>query len=179
MATVTATIRVADLDDGGRALLDTLRRQSDHLAAILTERRGVVHADLWDNDTLGSDDTISVRVRSRLPWSERARRYGVAGLMGADIRSRSGKSYREDSYGTTRIPRDDAMMGPQGDPIPTEDYIARVVAGYGDERGRRRWEVPMDILRAVRTGAITGAEAINRAAAALAQWCEDGQYEVE
>ena len=179
MRTVTATIRVGELDEAGRWLLDALRRQSEHLATILAERRGVIHADLWDNDSLGSDDTISVRVRSRLTWSERARRFGIAGLMGSSIRTRAGKTYREDSYGRTRIPRDEAMVGPQGDPIPTEQYIAECVRGYGDEPVTSRWEVPPSITSGVASGDLSGAQGINQAAAELRRWCEEGEYQVD
>ena len=155
---VSVTVAEADLSPPAREFLATLRRQSDHLATILAARNGVVSLDLWDNDSLGCDDTIRVRVRDRLGYAARARRFGIEGLP------------RCNSTGE---------LGPQGDPIPTEEYLHDLIVGYGDRHDTRFWEVPRGIVRAVRACEIDGAEAIERCADALARYCEDGEFEVE
>jgi len=155
---VSVTVAESELTPRAREFLSTLRRQSSHYTAILTPKDGMISLDLWDNDGLGSDDTIRIRVRDRLGYAARARRFGIEGLP------------RCNSTGE---------CGPQGDPIPTEDYLRDVIAGYGDDIGAVRfWDVPLGIIRAVRKGDIEGAEALDRCAAALARYCEDGEFEV-
>lgn len=157
-ATVTIKFRESELDDSGRILLDACRQQSSHLNAILSPREGVIHVDVWDpQDT---DDVVVVRVQSSIKWGERMRQFGVSGL---DRSNWDGKS-----------------VGPQGDPIPSEEYIASVERAYEGTMDKvvRLWEVPHDIIRQVRRGELNGAAAFNAIGLELVTFCQGGAFTV-
>jgi hypothetical protein len=92
-----------------------------------------------------------VRIVSTISWSERARQYGIECL-----------SNRSDWSGA---------RGPQGHPIPTEDYIDLVAGAYGDEPEHR-----IISLHPYRRLPLT--EAINRAGQDLSDCLQEGCYAV-
>jgi len=97
-----------------------------------------------------------VRLRSRIPSSERMRRFGVEALQPMDC---SGKH------------------GPQGHPIPTEDYISRFVHAYGDKHGSRTFTLE-PYADAVVSGKMSVEEAINSAGTDLVGMIEAGEFEI-
>lgn len=161
--TTTISFNINDLTDNGRHLLAAVTSQSRHLALILAPRDGRIDADIADGGD--SDDVIRVRVTDRLTWGERARRYGVEALDPAYVaRDETGRPIRR----------------PEGY-LPTKDCIREIEAFYGDalaDRNSRLWEVPRDIVRRVRRGALSGADAWNAIADAFVAWCDEGQFKV-
>lgn len=130
------------------------------LAAVREQNRLMV----WENenttsvvisDTEDSDDVLSIMVDDQLTWSERARKFGLSGL---DPVNRSGE------------------FGPQGAPIPNEEYLQRVAAAFGDEKNPRHFDVPDRIVRAVKAGKISGLEAINQIGDDFARFINDGEF---
>lgn len=158
--TLTVKFREDQLSDDGRFVLNAVRGQSPHMAMLLQERGGVVYADFFDSDALGSDDVVFVRVKSILSFRERALKYGIEAL---DPVEWSGK------------------LGPQGHPIPKEDYIDELETYYGEDINRKqphRFEVPASLVRRVRRGQMGGAEAWNAFAEALMDYCRQGSFEI-
>lgn len=159
----TIKFHIEDLTDNGRLLLAAVTSQSRHLATLLRPRDGIIHADIAGGSD--SDDVVRVRVRDRLTWAERARRYGVAALEWGDvardadgqpIRSEDGQEY-----------------------VPTEVYIAARERALGDVRTDSRiWEVPRDIIRRVGRDELYAADAWNAIADAFTSWCAAGAFEV-
>ena len=156
--TRTILVRVADLNDDGAFFLDTCRRQSVHLAAILDERDGRVVVAVADSNALGSDDVPSVRVISNLTLRERALTYGMENLTTAQ------------STGARGIAA----------PIPTNEYLERLGRAYGDldRRDVRTWVLPHGEVSARRCARLDGATIVNGLGAALRAWCVRGQFSV-
>jgi hypothetical protein len=97
------------LTPAGRLFLDHCQREITQIDL----RRFSTGGGEWDYDDFAFP---SVFMRSILSTSERMRKYGI----------------------TTVSPGDDTgNRGPDGDPIPTEDYIQRVVTMYGDKHESR------------------------------------------
>jgi hypothetical protein len=98
-----------------------------------------------------------VRVRSKIPLSERMKLFGV-------------KSYI--------LPQDySGSKGPQGHPIPTHDYIDRIMLVYGDSYETRTISLESYASK-VRRGEMTIDEAINAAGNDLHQLLTLGEYEL-
>lgn len=158
----------SDLSDAGRTLLNLVRGQNSHLAALLAPNADlVVYAELSGHPD--SDDIVTVQVVDRLSWGERARRYGVQGLSPAAWRGR-------DERGMSELGEPDR----DGDrfPIPSEKYIAAVEGFFEGETipGRTRFEVPDAIVARVRRGELSGAAAWNALATEFEAWCESGGF---
>lgn len=166
MAELTVMADASKLNKDGRFLIDAASRQSSLLKAAHTPKDDHIIVQIWDNDRLGSDDTLSIIVRSTISFSDRCRKYGISGL---DV---------------SQAERDEAgqltwRRGPDGFLIPSESYITALVKVYGDDfQESRRWAVPRDVCYKVRKALITGTEAINWAGEAFRQWLQDGQFEV-
>lgn len=153
----------SDLSEAGRRLLALVRGQSSHLAALLEAKAGRVYAVL-DDGGVDSDDAVVVWVTDSLSFTERARRFGVAGLPPH----------------AQRTPPEFGAPDPDGErfPLPTEEYIASVERFYAGASapGRRRWEPPAAIVRQVRRGELSGAAAWNALADAFFAWCQAGGF---
>jgi len=104
-------------------------------------------------------------VRSLLRYEERARKFGISGLDMSQVEL--------DAEG-----RPTYRMGLDGAPIPAEKYLTRLREFYGDalESGKT-WEVPVAIVKRVRSGKVAGNAAIEEIAAGFWQWCADGGFE--
>lgn len=104
----------------------------------------------YDGET---DDLANpiVHVRSKIGMAERMRRFGIECL-----------GSRNDWSG---------KCGPQGHPIPTEDYIQRVSTAYNDHHDTRT--ISADQYR--RSGTVA---AINRAGRELRELIEQGEFEI-
>lgn len=154
---VIIKIRVADLDAAGQQLLDTARQQSSHLTTILQPRGGLLYAEINNEDT---DDIIKIRVESLLTYAERAREFGIQGLE-RHPRVWSGKD------------------GPQGHPIPNEEYLQNIEQFYGPERVGGMtpyWYIPEHLVRQARSVPDEGARIINQAGEELRQWLDAGKF---
>jgi len=145
----------------------TLSEQATRLLEIAREQ-GVLVGDssvtLWDNDELGLDDTLRVNVKSLLSFEDRARKFGIAGLDMSQVeRGADGKpTYR---------------VGVDGSPIPAEEYLMGLRKFYGEALDTgKTWEVPDDLVKAVRRGDFIGNAAIEAVAAEFWQWCEAGEF---
>lgn len=152
MAETEITFDRAHLTPEGASLIDIISRQSPHLRLFLDKGQAVLAGPR------DSDDVLVVVVESELTWIERTWLFGFDSLSPRDW---SGK------------------RGLDGGFIPTEDYVRRFQRMYGDDPRRdkiRTWEVPDEVVRAVRRGEIDSTEAINRAGAMLARWCEHGRF---
>lgn len=145
------------LTEDARRLLEIARAQG-----VLVGESSVT---IWDNDDLGLDDTLRIRVRSCLSYEERARKFGIEGL---DI---SQAERGEDGQPTYR-------RGIGGAPIPSEEYLAGMRRFYGDalESGKA-WEVTTEMVRQVRSGKLAGNAAIDEIARQFWAWCIEGDYE--
>ena len=143
------TFDESQINENARWLLETARAQG----AILPAANRMTTVTLRDSED--SDDVLSLVVDDQFLWSERARKMGVEGL---DPSHRSGK------------------FGPKGDPIPSEQYILRVIKVYGDEKHVRRFETPDRIVRAVESKKLNGLEAINELGNEFASYVMDGGF---
>lgn len=157
LQTVDVEFDRATLSDAARRMLEIAREQG-----VIVGANSVT---IWDNDELGLDDTLRVQVRSLISYEERSRRFGIAGLDMAHVeRDAEGKP-------TWRV-------GEAGSPIPSEMYLTGLRQFYGDALDTARvWEVPREIVRAVRSGKLAGNAAIERIAAEFWAWCEKGAFE--
>ena len=137
----------------------------------IAKAQGVLVRDtcitVWDNDELGLDDTLRIKVRSLISYEERALRFGISGLdIGQIERGADGKpTYRMGEGG------DSAM-------IPSMQYIENVKRAYGEHLDQIKfWEVPSEIVRAIRSGKLVGNAAIEVIATRLFEWCRYGEWE--
>lgn len=160
MNPVTIKFNLNELNNHGRDLLTAVTQQSAHLAAILAPRGGIIYAEIYDRRD--SDDVVRVRVESSLTWAERARKHGVEGLDGSQVaRDESGAPIRRGSAW-----------------LPTDEHIESVERFFeGMLDNQTTWfEVPSTTVSAVRSGKMEGAEAWNAIGAALADYCQEGDF---
>lgn len=118
-----------------------------------------LHGEILSRISTDDDDltTPMVRLISQLTYGERMRQFGI------DCVPR-----RQDASG---------KYGPQGHIIPTEDYIARVIACYGDTPERRTISLDPYVHR-VRHGRMSLANAINAAGRDLREMLTAGMYQL-
>ena len=75
---ISITFHEDALSTRATELLRRVRLQNDHLAMILRpDDEGKITVDVIDYDSLGSDDTFKVRVKSTLNYKERCLKYGI------------------------------------------------------------------------------------------------------
>lgn len=167
--TIDVKFRESELSEAGKLFINAAKSQSELLSAILSpDKNGEIEATLWDNDELGLDDTITIIVQSEITRAERMRIYGV---MAVD---ESNAERDEDGNLTFR-------KGPEGDFIPSEEYIANIDKFFDDSpyEPDHRWEVPSWIIRDIRKGQLVGVEAINLIGGELIKYLENGQFKIK
>lgn len=159
-----ASVRTVDVDFDRETLSEEARRLLE-----IARAQGVLVGDasvtLWDNDELGLDDTLRVRVRSVISYEDRARKFGIEGL---DI---SQAERGEDGQPTYR-------RGSGGAPIPSEEYLESLRRFYGDSLDTgKAWEVPTETVKQVRAGKLSGNAALEEIAQQFCAWCAEGDWE--
>ena len=156
--------RTVDVDFHRETLSEEARRMLE-----IARAQGVLVGEssitIWDNDDLGLDDTLRVRVRSLLSYEERARKLGIAGLDMSQVeRDADGKPIY--------------FVGIGGAPIPTKKYLENLRQFYGNALDTSKaWEVPTEVVKQVRDGKLVGNAAIEEIARQFWAWCAEGDFE--
>ena len=173
---ISITFHEDALSTRATELLRRVRLQNDHLAMILRpDDEGKITVDVIDYDSLGSDDTFKVRVKSTLNYKERCLKYGIL-----DMEPRHAQ--RDEHGQPKRNSKSHAY-------IPTEEYVDRIIQAYGepaeDEPMRKKNEHVWSLRDAsnaafglIKGGKVTGNEAFELITKECQDWCEDGEWYV-
>lgn len=165
-----------ELSTRATELLRRVRLQSEHMELVLRpDENGLITVDVIDYDSLGSDDTFRVRVKSKLSYKERCLKYGIAGM--------EPHRAQKDENGLAKRGRG------VGSYIPTEEYIDRIIAAYADSNqpepmhhaNEHTWtlrDADEKWFGLIRGGKIVGSEAFERIAQECQDWCENGEWYV-
>lgn len=154
-----------NLTDDARRMLDIAMSQG-HWIHRPPDADGNIEFDVIDYDSLGSDDTFSIRVRDNLAWRQRAERFGVPGIEYGSI--------RKDADGSP-------LYASVNHPIPSGEYISSIERAYEGslDHKERRWslrDASDQLFGRVKGEKITGADAMNAIAAEFWQWCKKGDF---
>lgn len=175
---ISITFHEDALSTRAAELLRRARLQNEHLELITRpDDEGKVELDVIDYDSLGSDDTFSVRVKSKLSYKERCLKYGIAGM--------EPRNAQKDENGHPKRGRG------VGSFIPTEEYVDRIIQVYGDNKSGsddpmyRKTEHAWSLRDAsdkafglIKGGKVTGNEAFELLAQECQEWCESGEWYV-
>ncbi|MEZ4714281.1 MAG: hypothetical protein R3A44_44280 [Caldilineaceae bacterium] len=155
-----------DLTDEAIRLLQIAENQS-WWTGLHRLASGQWSTDVIDYDSLGSNDTLAIRVKSNIPFAERCRRYGMVGLDGSQVdRDETGAPVVVDLLTHAYL--------------PTEKHIENIIRTYGeDHQQTRMWSVRDSsdrLFGRIKGGKLAGADAMNAIASEFWEWCAKGDF---